>query len=370
MNDLPGELVAVILSKLPVNSLLLSRAVSKIWLEIIDDLSFRKTYESKSCMILGLCCRDRNDSTTVFCTMTSDRVSVVAKEMITAEEIRYCHLGNCCNGLFYFNKYHMIGQPRRLVRELLVFNPFMKETLKLPDAPKWSPYGHNEFVLGFDPSTGTFKLLDLFFEDADRKKVRAATFNFKTQSWGICKASRHLSHPVRSLILLKHATDTGNVYLWTGKNCMYNSEVGSLMQMPDRPLGQVILSFDMAKEEFQSAWFPKRVHSMHITEIDGKLAVCTSGVKYINIDVLVDYKTQKWIRRFQILKPPLRILVDFCALSEKKIIVAYLPEESVISTKQFYLLDLGTGEWTGLGKGRFTRRNKLFSVRPNLVSLK
>ncbi|KAI4303213.1 hypothetical protein MLD38_038870 [Melastoma candidum] len=289
----------------------------------------------------------------------SHRRYVLAKDFLSQELLQR---------LFYLDEYHyLIG--RRGRPGSLVFNPFTKETLQLPYAPNWKPYGRSRHVLGFDPSTGTFKLLDLFFEDADNKKVRAAAFNFKTQSWGICKAFRRLSHPVSPSNIEKvHATDTGNVYLWTGINCLYNPDVGSPIR---KPLGQVILAFNMAREEFQSAWFPMRVHSMEIIEFGGKLAVCTAGEKYISTDVLVDYKTQEWTRTYRIRKPPYQLWFNFCTLSEKKIVVTYLRGGGgrVFERKEFYLLDLENGEQTYLGQGRFARSIPVFGVRPNLISL-
>ncbi|KAI4303361.1 hypothetical protein MLD38_039004 [Melastoma candidum] len=160
MDVLETELQEAILSKLPAVSLFRCSAVSKIWLGIIDDSTFRRTYQSKVRIFSGVSCRENWNSSHVFYKFTSDRCSVLAKEIFTtvAEEFSGLRVRSYCYGLFYMDNYEFARRGRR---GSLVFNPFMKEALMVSYAPDWMPYGHSRHVLGFDPSTGTFKLLDL-----------------------------------------------------------------------------------------------------------------------------------------------------------------------------------------------------------------
>lgn len=296
---LPFDIIPHILSRLPVKTLMKFKCVCREWFSIIESPYFARLHSNQSQPIqetrvllpfyeqqkLLNPCKDDGR----FMHISLDLVSNFFKS-------KSYYLVGSCNELLCFKKLNCYGGKTGL---LLLFNPLRQQLLPLP-SPSVKPA---KFVLGFDSSTTTYKILTLFYEeistafdDEPRYRLGAEVFSLgirtsSSSSW------RAISNVPQFLLALQHPVFTCGALHWVTDDSLL---------APETSYSKKIVAFHVGKEEFSFiAWpdttigFPEKYH---LVELRGCLCFVHSSVDYINIWIMKNNgrKVEDWAREYRI----------------------------------------------------------------------
>ncbi|XWS13372.1 hypothetical protein CRYUN_Cryun36dG0032000 [Craigia yunnanensis] len=257
ISQLPPDIIADILSRLPVKSLLRSKCVSKPWRSLISDPQFAKLH-------LGQSQKDSNISPHRVLVSTnpiqsidyeaysgSDDGSKGVLELdypapIEMDPEKDVELLGSCNGLLCvvvdYNK------------EFILWNPSTRESRPLPK-PKHRPNGLFVYGLGYDFSTDDYKLIRIArpprrYPAIVSDKAKVEVLSMKTNVW------RRIPDPKTDQMEL----DGSGIFL-----------NGSLHFLARKVSGlNKIFSFDLAEEKFQELVpLPDRLEENHYVAVIG-----------------------------------------------------------------------------------------------------
>ncbi|PHT65010.1 hypothetical protein T459_29435 [Capsicum annuum] len=150
-----------ILSRLPVQSFLRFKCVSKSWKTLIDEPHFRKKHlnhakNDKIPKILFYQLRPMEDIFSIYyCPLSSATLAEDVRELDfpLSVEPRFCQV-YCCDGLVIIMVYDNLSERHKL----LLWNPSTRESIVLP-TPKLSLRGISCLGMSFDSNTGDYKIL-------------------------------------------------------------------------------------------------------------------------------------------------------------------------------------------------------------------
>ncbi|KAI8556193.1 hypothetical protein RHMOL_Rhmol05G0233000 [Rhododendron molle] len=161
--DLPPEIIAAVLSRLPVKSLLRLRCVCKSWRSLISNPKFAKTHLSlasantdysnhrlilsgsypytdfKSCSLYSILNEKSDCAVQLDCPLKRPNLRVT--------------IWGCCDGLV------CIGTGR----EVCIWNPSTGKYKRLPDFVEMSYIGYSWFGFGYDEGIDDYKVVGFFF---------------------------------------------------------------------------------------------------------------------------------------------------------------------------------------------------------------
>ncbi|KAK1354098.1 hypothetical protein POM88_047354 [Heracleum sosnowskyi] len=249
--SLPEEIIFIVLSLLPVESLVRFSLVCKSWQSIISSTQFIQTHLNNSekkqpSSVLNCQYSDK----AVYVDTREDSVKIPLPQKFDDYNVNICS----CNGLVCltgFSKY--IGY---------IWNPSTRRIKILPAPNKRSIYFEPGVGFGFDPVSGDYKILRLVrrSDDSDSDSfpqfvIEAELYSTSTDSWKDISVPETLKrfHPFRPSKCV--CTKNGVVYV-EGID--------------------VLLSFDLKNEQFGVHRYPPHstvLRKSRIFEIDGSVAM-------------------------------------------------------------------------------------------------
>ncbi|KAL9165480.1 hypothetical protein ABFS82_06G173500 [Erythranthe guttata] len=184
----PEELIEEILSRLPVNSLLKFRSVSKSWRALISDKKFISAHLKNSSKNTNFTLR-RIISTIILPYYTLKHCSLhslLSGPLTNAVDSDYpmknpqnsVRIVGCCNGLVCIavNGKHFF-----------IWNPSTKKYKKLPDVDDFIEQGLfiTKYGFGFDESNDDYKVVGILsgFCNRDRYETMVKVYSLRTNSW-------------------------------------------------------------------------------------------------------------------------------------------------------------------------------------------
>ncbi|KAF8007599.1 hypothetical protein BT93_K1564 [Corymbia citriodora subsp. variegata] len=352
MDELPPAILADILSRLSGKSLLRYRSICKRWREVIDDSYFRNSlHRLKERVVLY----QENQKDKIYLIKVHEQGAAVRIELGRFPELRGYSIEGTCNGLLLFG--HVTNAENH--PELLI-NPFTGEVVELRRAPDLSP-GKFVYGLGFDRSTGTYKMVQIKDKKTRTGTMGARIYNFNKRSWRTCEAPPlpHCTGPRHGFVFASGALN------WFLK--AYTMSFGLL--------GRAILSFDLAKEEFSFIPIPDDFsewahfnEGTQMHELRGSLAlVHRPDTAHIDVWVLGDYTRREWTRRYRIQLP--------CANGSHYLVGPYRRDKLILHReKDVYLYDVSKKRFTSCWTEAWTEADPhsalFWHERLSLVSLK
>ncbi|XP_043702438.1 F-box protein CPR1-like [Telopea speciosissima] len=290
--NLPEGIIADILSRLPVKSLVRFKCVCKPWCALIIDPAFVKMHLSRSLA-------SNSNLSLIFRGSYLYSVDLDACEQQPAVELDHplktpnygTAVVGSCNGLLCIYNTE---------EDIFLWNPSTRRHQKLPITPIEFPraFGICRFIVygfGYDPTTDDYKLVRVvqFYGDDDYccdSEVKVYTLS--TKSWRrIGDMPFHLSYKHGHGVLTNFALH------WVAKREMRPDTVSSF-----------IVSFDLQDEEYREVPLPDFVDDkfhMNVGVLGGQLCLlCNFFMVRVEIWVMKDYGLRdSWTKQFLIEQP-------------------------------------------------------------------
>ncbi|WMV47563.1 hypothetical protein MTR67_040948 [Solanum verrucosum] len=176
-----------IISRLPVQSVLRFKCVSKFWKTLIDESYFRmkhlnhaKNDQNSQKFLFYQQYIEEDDFPIYFCSLSPVQLVEDTHKLNFPLNIepRFCTIYNGCNGLFIIKVLENTVEPNIL----LLWNPSTRESMVLP-IPEFSVGLTSCLGLGLDSSSGEYKILKIEGNEFDNQKVPGEIFTLKSDSW-------------------------------------------------------------------------------------------------------------------------------------------------------------------------------------------
>ncbi|XP_062146845.1 F-box/kelch-repeat protein At3g06240-like [Alnus glutinosa] len=192
---LPEELIAGILSRLPVKSLLRFRCISKAWFALIKDPTFinmhlhsntERTLIMQTTMTRNLE-DDRRLNLYYFLVNLSDEDQPVEvfPPFYDRHISSFPEIIGCCNGLVCIRSYEH--------KRTVIWNPSIRKYKKLPSEPtllaprcrSYFAFRGKDFAFGYDPVNNDYKVLKIaqYFESHESNEFEVNVYSLKAHSW-------------------------------------------------------------------------------------------------------------------------------------------------------------------------------------------
>ncbi|KAL7104834.1 hypothetical protein ACP275_07G006500 [Erythranthe tilingii] len=180
---LPDELIIEILARLPVRSLLRFKCVSKSWLSLISSQQFVKThlFNSKKDPNFThhgviLTCEGKLEQSSIPSLLSNDAVfDVLDSEFAYGSGTNLAEVVGSCDGLILLSCND---------KDLFLFNPSTRIHKKLPRFGEKIKRGRRcSHGLGFDKSSGDYKVVGLYYTDKDLSEVTVKVYSSKNDRW-------------------------------------------------------------------------------------------------------------------------------------------------------------------------------------------
>ncbi|KAK3035117.1 hypothetical protein RJ639_032619 [Escallonia herrerae] len=258
---LPREVIAEILSWLPVKVLLRLQLVCKEWYAIIRDRYFIDKHISRA-----TCATSFN----VLRTTTVSPTSSSAQHEV--------HLICGCDGL--------VLERSNMKKKYHIANPTIRRTLELPD-PHEDSLG---MTFSFIPATGDYKLVSIYTDE--HRHVCFEVLSVETDSsWRPLKFPEIENLDKRRKKCFLVPTDAAVHYVRV-------TRTGSDIE-------EVVASLDLETETFTVTYLPKGLYpdwdKVWAVSWKGKLAFLDRAREDLCVMVLEDYRKQKWGKRYTII---------------------------------------------------------------------
>lgn len=248
-NDLPEDVVILILYWLPVKSLLRFMCVCKSWFALVESSSFITKHLHTNL---------NNDSGGLLVELYSNTFFLLSEETLEVIE-KFDLLGDkldmvgCCNGL--------ICLQTRPAEDVTLWNPATRKLKVLRRFTNLSrDYNSSMFGFGFDVKSNDYKVVRvLYYYNKGRYRDRyrqAAVYNSSSDSWRLINAV------VPSFHMDRHGLYLNGIYYWL-------TEPYYMCAGPTN-----VLSFDMSGEVFHTTPLPSRFNNwgdLHV--VNGSVAV-------------------------------------------------------------------------------------------------
>ncbi|XP_071723020.1 putative F-box protein At1g47790 [Rutidosis leptorrhynchoides] len=296
-SDLPEEVVLYhVLPKLPAYSLFRCRLVCTQWCHVIDDPCFLKTHlrngsVSGECQLVSF--KFDKGTTHSYSTMykvmhdnaTNILTPISMHSIAQISDRCLCLDYFVCDGIFIF---------RRTFRPPVLLNPLTGETVELPyQLPRERELWFNHlYGLGFDFKSAVHKVVYIPIHAIDRQigSPQVLTLGSKKNSW------KEISSGNNILLDINHKKSVVSVRGYVNWLCEC---------IKDGKYEDIVLSFNVEKEEFMSTICPKIKSSYsgesYLTSWKQSLVIVyfLSTVNRIEVWVLKDYKTSEWVKLFK-----------------------------------------------------------------------
>lgn len=243
--SIPDDLVLQILIRLPVKSLLRFRSVCKSWKFMVSDPWFVDAHRSRSATTLLISFPEIRRFN-FFCVKDGE-VSELSQPPL-------CNISQSINGLICIYEQYEACSRKQLFRVILC-NPSTREVVTLPPTSFPSPNYIQQYIsLGYDPSTGTYKILRGWLEIYGAANYEIFTLG-SSHAWRIIKDGPY--DPLES----KEICVSGTIY-WA----------------PQARNGNSVTAFDVGEEKFRSVAVPPEAPlwdelNTSIIQIDGRMAI-------------------------------------------------------------------------------------------------
>ncbi|KAE7995680.1 hypothetical protein FH972_000451 [Carpinus fangiana] len=266
-NELPEDLVTMILLWLPVVSLLRFKCVCKFWYALITHQNFvrkHRLHNSNSNTHLLLKTSNKTMDDYVLSTISYEELQISPltqplppQYLGNGEKFSISVVGSC-NGLICLHAYDTLN--------VVIWNPTTRETKVVPESnlPIFAPAGYCARIqgmgFGFDAKTNDYKIInfvsmyELNFDDYVMKDVKEIiyqkeVYSLSTDSW------RKVDGP-QCFIL----------------NGTYTTGMGSWLAYVNDP-DLFVLSFDMSDEVFLKTPLPDNVHGQSLFVLNESIAM-------------------------------------------------------------------------------------------------
>ncbi|XP_021772466.1 putative F-box protein At3g10790 [Chenopodium quinoa] len=261
-NSLPVEVEPIILTSLPVKSLLQFRSVSKTWLSVIDNPFFAYSHLSRAETRLGVGGSSSSRILITFSNSDGSRHYLYSVGLFGGRAVHHLTLPRIGIGIGTgtegpMSKCNFLSPVKGLVcffngKNVFVCNPSTRKVRSIPPCPNnyknttLNSYFHKPFCsysFGFDSSSNVFKILNIFgtISKDDNKLYNVESrvliiktpdeFSFDSCSWRKISSSFPYSYPFRTQGVFLN----GSIY-WIGKRA---------------PGEENIVCFDVEHEQFR-----------------------------------------------------------------------------------------------------------------------
>ncbi|XP_043700373.1 F-box protein CPR1-like [Telopea speciosissima] len=294
--NLPEVIIADILSRLPVKSLLRFRCICKLWCALIIDPDFIKMHLNRSL------------ANNIYLTFIFSDTSLYSIDLNASKELQVLvkvdhhpkfvnyatEIVGSCNGLLCL---HNTDEEEE---DILLWNPSTKRHHKLPIIPRESPLTHfNVYGFGYDLTTDDYKVVRVAqpyskndYDNFWHSEVNI--YSLSTDSWRrIEDMPFHINYRHVSGVLANSALH------WVASR-----ETGPYTE------SNFILSFDLQDEEYREVSLPdfvdEKIH-MSIGVLGPQLCLrCKIFTVRVEFWVMKDYGVREsWTKQFSIEQPPL-----------------------------------------------------------------
>ncbi|XP_059645948.1 F-box protein CPR1-like [Cornus florida] len=297
MSDLPMEVTADILSRLPVKPLLRFRSVSKLWCSLIDSPVFIKSHLNRSI--------ETNDNLSIIlrdCYL----YSIDFNSLDRAIELDHPLKSNSC-GTEVLGSFHGLLCLSNSEEEIVLWNPSTRKHRKLPVAPIEFPpeFTFPQFFiygLGYDSVSDDYKLVRIvqfYGIDHDSFDSEVKVYSLKSNSW-----RRIQDFPYYLLYKRVNAAVVNGALHWV------------VSRKPESDTANLIAAFDLGVEEYrlvpQPDYLDKDFH-MNVGVLGGCLYVmCNYVGERVDIWVMKEYGVKEsWTKLFSVEQPSVVNLFDF-----------------------------------------------------------
>ncbi|KAK9035121.1 hypothetical protein V6N11_077170 [Hibiscus sabdariffa] len=294
MDRLPQELILDILSRLPAQSLVQSRSVSRAWRILIRDKAlvnkhFNRLLGNDPTFILKI--RDQPAQNQLYFGDFSSDMTIMTKKL-TMPPLPSFHLVSSCNGLLCLRGTHAsFGL-------ICIYNPFTRDYIELPKLIAKHP-SHHVGVLGFglDATTDKYKVVEVLYKGITRRDFTSSSPSVESVVHILSVGSptwRNLgSFPFH--------------FMWQKSQVLVNGKL-HWMSYPDKNnAANLIMSFDLADEQFQEVPMPDCISSDRELHELVVLQGCLSAVSFdednkeLEIWVMKEYGEREcWVKEFSI----------------------------------------------------------------------
>ncbi|XP_059640190.1 F-box/LRR-repeat protein At2g43260-like [Cornus florida] len=259
--DLPLETISDILTRLPIESILICRVVCKSWYDLTRDPDFvrlqlsRSNYQRTRFIIQPTIQGFANDFRLLLLDAEEHNIKQIP---IEREVLKGAEIMCSCNGLLFIIPYFKLNP-------MVIYNPMTRQRLILPSLDcevNVRPGEVRPTGFGFDLSTGRYKVVREYLKGGIGSN-RFWILSVGESSW------RKLSPPPLCLI---HWTWYGSESVFW-KGVLYWKMVKLNFQGYDE-VG--ILAFDLSEEKFQIISFPQSYTnetSLDLLDLDGRLTL-------------------------------------------------------------------------------------------------
>ncbi|XAR70660.1 hypothetical protein NMG60_11027581 [Bertholletia excelsa] len=293
MSDLPEEVSADILSRLPVKSLLRFRCVSRNWCSLIDRPDFVKLHLNRSIKAKANLCVILRDSHLYSVDFDSLHGAVHAAQM--DHHPLWCQdygteVWGSCNGLLCISN---------ALDTLCIWNPSTRKSRKLPYAsieiPNLSRYCENRiYGFGYDCASDDYKVVRIVVLkglENDSFDYEVKVYSLKSNSW----------HRVEKFPTYPNIKRTAGVLASSALHWVVSSE-------PELDRVGLIVAFDLKHEKFQLVPppdFSDMNFFMNVQNLNGFLAVvCNYCLARVDIWVMKLYGLKEsWTKLISVTQP-------------------------------------------------------------------
>ncbi|KAA8516860.1 hypothetical protein F0562_017322 [Nyssa sinensis] len=293
MSELPADVVTDILSRLPVETLLRFRCVSKPWCALIDSSDFIKFHLKRSIETknnLSIVLGDVNGLYTINFEWLDEAV-----KLDSPIEFKDCEIevSGSCNGLLCLSN---------IEQDIVLWNPSTRKCKKLPVAPIEFPRGFSildtcPFIVygfGHDVVNDEYKVVRMvqyYVQDNDSFDSEVKVYNLKSNSWRrIPDFPYYLCHDEVNGIL------AGGALHWV------------VRRKPKPATANLIAGFDIGTEEYRLVPQPEYENKKFLMNI-GVLGeclciLCNYYLVGVDIWVMKEYGVKEsWTKLFSVVQP-------------------------------------------------------------------
>ncbi|KAL8461600.1 hypothetical protein ACS0TY_032906 [Phlomoides rotata] len=298
MSDVPPDIIKLILTRLPVKSLLRFRCVSKSWRSLIDSKDFIKLHLHQSC-------KTNSNGAVLVDTNRLHYVDLDSFELLDIgnPQIEPYSVLCSCNGL-------ALVVPDS--EEILMWNPVTRKTNKLPTPPSKSfeAYGfvQQRFALGYDSKRDDYKVVRVIQAYSalgySLLSSEIRIYSLKSNSWKKVKNLPYVLPPDK--VWGVYLNDALHTVVRSGRNL------------------EVIMAFDLGKEEHYEVPMPKsskqRRGLSSVEVMAGCLTAVIPGKKNCSeIWVMKEYGVKdSWIKLLCFYPPISEPCINLCPLAYSK----------------------------------------------------
>ncbi|KAM3341887.1 hypothetical protein P3S68_026853 [Capsicum galapagoense] len=184
------EILMEILSRLPVRSLLRFKCISSVWKTLISEpyfkmkhLNWAKNDQGSQKLLITQPCPNDNNIASMYCCPLSpvqliEDIQKLKLDCPSNPKPWHCKIHCCCDGLAVIEVPDILDYNRVT---LLLWNPTTRESIVLP-ALESTHDAESRFGLGYDSTSGDYKILHIYQDDRDYK-LPHEILALKSGSW-------------------------------------------------------------------------------------------------------------------------------------------------------------------------------------------